>query len=120
MITPITNAYCKTNLTLNNNNKKLNYQSSDKVSFGRNDEEYGRYLEKYNYLEAKTQKLDDVMTASFIGALLLGAHNIDLSQKMNVKQKVALGFAALTGATFAGKIVKKMQLSKEYDKDHIN
>ena len=115
MIMPISNINYPTNSKLLNNS---DIKRNNNVSFGKNNEEYKQYLEKFNYLEAKTKNYDDVMTAFLISALFLGAQNIDLSKKLTTIQKIGLACTGVTCAAFLGKVIKKMQLSKKYAREH--
>ena len=72
---------------------------------------------KRDYVNAKTETIEDLLDLTFIGSILLGAHNIDLSKKLKTKEWFALGMFVTTCASLITLFIKKEQYAKEYDKE---
>ena len=79
--------------------------------------EYQKYLDKYNYITAKTSELESLALFSCIASVLLKVQNIDFSKKITTKQWLALGALSLSIILYTISTIKKSQLSKEYDKE---
>ena len=87
-------------------NKVLN-----KISFGNNDEYYKKKIEKMKYIESQTYEIREIAYLGIIGGLLFESVK---------KQILKYGcFAVAIGAIIAD-VIKKSELSKEYDREHEN
>ena len=92
-------------------NKVLNNRSNNKISFGNNDEYYKKKIEKMKYIESQTYEIREIAYLGIIGGLLFESVK---------KQILKYGcFAVAIGAIIAD-VIKKSELSKEYDREHEN
>ena len=96
-----------------------NYMATvPKTTFKKNNKEnVQKYLDKYNYLEAKTQNLRELSVVFLILSLFLDIHNIDFTKKLSNRQKFGCLTALGCITSFTYTCIKKMQLSKQYDKE---
>lgn len=91
----------------------------NKKSFqSKKSENIQKTIERNNYIDAKTQNLETLGIISFIFAIMLGAHNIDFAKKLTNSQKFGLGLGIISISAFIAKIIKTIQLSKEYEKEN--
>ena len=78
------------------------------------------YIEKYNYINAKTENLSDLSTSFLILALFCNVHNINFKKKLNTAEKIGIGALIASGITITANCIKRYKLSKEYDKEIKN
>lgn len=96
---------------INNLNDKYRYKTNFSAQ---NKQKHDEAIKKRNYIEAKTKTLDDFCTGTLLIALLAGSFDVDILDKN--KKHLATGFALISGVAFIINCIRKIKLSKEYDK----
>lgn len=83
---------------------------------------YKKRLEKRDYIDndATVKALNELSTLAFIGAAVPMALKIDLTKKLNTSEKTSVGLIAVATGLVIAEIIKKCQLSKQYDKETSN
>ena len=109
-------------LTLNkiNFSSEKNYNSSYVIFKSTKEERIKKFQAaqiKRDYVNSKTDELEDLTGAALIGSFFLGAHNINFSKKLKTKEWLALGMFATACASLIALFIKKDQYAKEYDKE---
>lgn len=89
--------------------------SQNNLNINNRQDKYQKYLDKYNYLEAKTKDYQDLSLVLLIASFFLGVHNIDFAKQLNFKQKLSCVTMLGSIGSFIATCIKKQQLSKEYD-----
>lgn len=102
--------------TLNYNNVFKRNRKDERI------DEYKKRLEKRDYIDndATVKALNELSTLAFIGAAVPMALKMDLTKKLNTSEKTSVGLMiAAAGFMIAG-IIKKSQLSEQYDRETSN
>lgn len=102
--------------TLNYNNVFKRNRKDERIDV------YKKRLEKRDYIDndATVKALNELSTLAFIGAAVPMALKMDLTKKLNTSEKTSVGLMiAAAGFMIAG-IIKKSQLSEQYDRETSN
>lgn len=101
------NSSCRLNAQYNSFSFKSGQAKNKKIN---------NIIEKRNYIDAKTKNMDDLCLLSALGTMISGIFNLDLAAKEQKQSKFTIAMLGLTLALVLANSIKKMQLSKEYDK----
>lgn len=103
---------------INSQNSSLIYKKTFKSkSKEERIKEFQAEQAKRNYIESKTETIEDLVDVTFISSLFLGAQNISFSKKLTKKEWFALGMLITACASMITLFIKKAQYAKEYEKE---
>lgn len=102
--------------TLNYNNVFKRNRKDERIDV------YKKRLEKRDYIDndATVKALNELSTLAFIGAAVPMALKMDLTKKLNTSEKTSVGLMIAAAGFMIAEIIKKSQLSEQYDRETSN